>query len=132
MDMKINSQLVKKLREERAWSQEQLAQIAGISLRTIQRVERETGISEASNETRMALASAFGITVSELSMPEPEMPPKEKMCSMKRRWGTYLIACGFMFLIDFMHGGTIVWAQWPAIIWGSILMFRSFCGSRSA
>jgi predicted transcriptional regulator len=54
--MKIDSALVRKLREERAWSQEHLASVSGVSLRTIQRVEAE---GTASLETRMALAAAF-------------------------------------------------------------------------
>lgn len=56
--MKIDSALVRKLREQRAWSQEHLATVAGVSLRTIQRVEAEGG---ASLDTRMALASAFNV-----------------------------------------------------------------------
>ena len=67
-DMKIDAKMVKRLRMERAWSQEQLAASADVSLRTIQRVEAD---GSASNETRMALAAVFGIEVRELSVPEP-------------------------------------------------------------
>ena len=38
-DMKIDASTVRRLRTERAWSQEQLAASADVSLRTIQRVE---------------------------------------------------------------------------------------------
>ncbi|PLL91167.1 DNA-binding protein, partial [Klebsiella michiganensis] len=34
-----NSNQVKQLRLQRAWSQEQLAELAGVSVRTIQRIE---------------------------------------------------------------------------------------------
>lgn len=48
--------MVKLLRIGRNWSQEQLAEISGLTVRTIQRVER----GEASNfDTRRALARAF-------------------------------------------------------------------------
>lgn len=47
---------IKIFREMREWSQEQLAEISGLNVRTIQRVER--GLS-ASLDTRRALASAF-------------------------------------------------------------------------
>lgn len=47
---------IKLLREMRQWSQEQLAAISGLNVRTIQRVEQ--GVS-ASLDTRRALASAF-------------------------------------------------------------------------
>lgn len=66
--MKIDSDRVRKLRGDRAWSQEHLASVAGVSLRTVQRVEAE-GIS--SFETTMALASAFGIAVADLSRRGP-------------------------------------------------------------
>lgn len=64
--MKIDSNLVKKHREARAWSQDHLAKVSGLSLRTIQRVEAE---GSASAETKMALASVFAIGVEEL-LPE--------------------------------------------------------------
>jgi DNA-binding XRE family transcriptional regulator len=57
--MAIDSTVVKKLRDERSWSQEHLAAVADLSLRTIQRVESE---GSGSLETRMALASAFNVT----------------------------------------------------------------------
>ena len=53
--MKIGPDIVRTLRERRAWSQEQLAEIAGLSVRTVQRVETGGG---ASLETRMALSAA--------------------------------------------------------------------------
>ncbi len=57
--MKIDSARIRKLREERSWSQEQLATVSGLSLRTVQRVESE---GAASLETRAALASVFSVT----------------------------------------------------------------------
>jgi DNA-binding XRE family transcriptional regulator len=61
--MKIDPALVKKHREARAWSQDHVAQISGVSLRTIQRVEAD---GTASLETALALASVFGVTPGEL------------------------------------------------------------------
>ena len=63
-DMYTNAQLIRKLREDRAWSQEHLAAVAGLSARTIQRVEAE---NSASRETRMAIAVALGIELAQLS-----------------------------------------------------------------
>ena len=63
MFMKIDVDKVKTLREERSWSQDHLATVAGVSLRTIQRIESE---GSASLETRMALASAFGVLAADL------------------------------------------------------------------
>jgi transcriptional regulator with XRE-family HTH domain len=47
---------IKMFREARQWSQEQLAEISGLNVRTIQRVEQ--GLS-ASIDTRRAIAAAF-------------------------------------------------------------------------
>lgn len=55
---------IKELREERSWSQAQLSEVAGISLRTVQRIEN-TGT--CSKETLLAIASAFDIDVKELT-----------------------------------------------------------------
>jgi len=54
---------VKRFREERAWSQEHLANVSGVSSRTIQRIE---GGALASQESLMALANVFGMEVAEL------------------------------------------------------------------
>ena len=56
--------IVKKLREKNNWSQEQLARLAGVSLRTIQRVEAG---NKASLETLKSLASVFEIELSKLT-----------------------------------------------------------------
>lgn len=48
--------LIRKLRLQRGWSQEQLAELTGLSVRTIQRVERGY---PPSLETRNALAAVF-------------------------------------------------------------------------
>lgn len=56
--MQLNLHLIKQLRNERGWTQQQLADICAISLRTVQRVEMQ-GVS--SLETCKALAAAFVI-----------------------------------------------------------------------
>lgn len=64
IEMKVNAALVRQLREAKAWSQEHLATAAGLSPRTVQRVEAE-GVGSA--ETRLALAAALEVPVSRLS-----------------------------------------------------------------
>lgn len=63
-EMKISSTEVRRLRLARNWSQEHLAAVSGLSLRTIQRVEAE---GTASASTRMGLAAAFGVECTELA-----------------------------------------------------------------
>lgn len=57
--MSVSKKIVKLMREERGWSQEQLAAISGISERTVQRVEKD---GKCSLESKMALASAFEVS----------------------------------------------------------------------
>jgi transcriptional regulator with XRE-family HTH domain len=65
--MEINAELIKSQRTERNWTQQHLADACGVSLRTIQRVER---YGNAANETVMALASVFQIEQSEIIIPD--------------------------------------------------------------
>ncbi|MGY6631014.1 MAG: helix-turn-helix domain-containing protein [Wenzhouxiangella sp.] len=62
-DMSINAEQVRSLREARSWSQEHLAEVAGLSLRTIQRVEAE---GRGSRETKLSLAAAFDVPLGRL------------------------------------------------------------------
>jgi transcriptional regulator with XRE-family HTH domain len=54
---------LKELRTSRAWSQEQLAKMAGLDVRTIQRVEKG---NVASFESLKSIAAVFKIDVKEL------------------------------------------------------------------
>ncbi|EMB2733310.1 helix-turn-helix domain-containing protein [Serratia bockelmannii] len=55
---------IRPLRLEKGWSQEQLATIAGLSTRTVQRIENG---EQASLETLTAIAAALGVQVSDLN-----------------------------------------------------------------
>ncbi len=55
---------VKQLREQRSWTQSLLAQSSGLSLRTIQRLEKE---GNGSAETLLSVASAFDVDVTLLT-----------------------------------------------------------------
>jgi transcriptional regulator with XRE-family HTH domain len=58
--------LIQKLRLQRGWSQEQVAQLSGVSVRTIQRLERGQSVSI---ETLKALGAAFEVDFSTLKEP---------------------------------------------------------------
>jgi len=62
MDMQINAKLLKHERNKRAWSQEHLAQVTGLGMRTIQRIE-SSGM--ASNESIASIATVFEMTVAD-------------------------------------------------------------------
>jgi DNA-binding XRE family transcriptional regulator len=65
MDIMINSVLVKELRRQRSWSQDQLAITSGLSLRTVQRIEKE---GTCSLESSQALAAVFELNVASLQI----------------------------------------------------------------
>ncbi len=68
--MKVNAELVREKREERSWTQEELALAAGLNLRTVQRIEKE---SSASLQSKKALASVLEIDVRDLDYEEVPM-----------------------------------------------------------
>lgn len=57
--MNVSPEKIKQLRAEHGWSQEQLGEVAGLSYRTVQRIEKD---GNGSPETIMAIASAFSVT----------------------------------------------------------------------
>lgn len=64
--------IVKKLRLQKCWSQEQLSQFSGLSVRTIQRIERG---HQASLESLKSIAAVFQININDLQ-PESNMDTK--------------------------------------------------------
>lgn len=61
--------IVRKLRLQRGWSQDHLSQISGLSIRTIQRIERG---HNAGLESLKSLAAVFEVQVTDLQK-EPDM-----------------------------------------------------------
>ena len=66
--MHINCARLRELRTARQWSQEQLATLSGLNLRTIQRLESGAKIS---NESLRALAAVFEVPAESLLVGDP-------------------------------------------------------------
>lgn len=82
--MQLNLQFIKQLRTERGWTQQQLADICTVSLRTIQRVEMQ-GVG--SLETCKALAVAFAVPREQLlqgAVTAAEAAPQVNQTQLKR------------------------------------------------
>ena len=126
--------LVRKLRLERGWSQETLAEVSGLSVRTIQRLERG---GKASLESLSSLAATFGIPLSELSK-EAEMyketghstneisSAEEDALQYVRDikgfyahaiW--YVVANVVMAAADLLGTPQSLWFHWSVIGWGA-------------
>lgn len=83
MDMKVDAQRIRSERARRAWSQEHLATITGLGLRTVQRIE-STG--SASHESIAAIASVLAIPVDQLIAAEASKPTLADRLLAWRLW----------------------------------------------
>ncbi len=145
--------LIQKYRLQRGWSQQQLADLSGLSVRTIQRLENGQA---ASTESLKSLAAVFDIAFTQL-MPQtntpdpfsPELPPSSAASAtphrseedlalklayrrMRRLRSFYLhlvpycIVTPSLFALNLWHAsGGPYWAFWPALGWGIGLLFHA-------
>jgi len=98
MDMKVDSSYIKRERERRAWSQEHLAEVTGLGLRTIQRIEK-TGA--ASYESARSLAAILGVDVAKLRI--EDAPPAARRLNV---WSRPLLGA----LAAVVTGGALLYA----------------------
>jgi len=80
--MDVSSDRIRQARVERGWTQQQLAEIADLSLRTVQRVENQ-GV--ASNETVSALCAVLEMERSELLLRDPTRPEHQQAARQLQR-----------------------------------------------
>jgi len=127
---------VRRLRLDRAWSQEELATASDLNVRTIQRVENG---GKASLETMKSLAAAFNTTVAELTGPDstqdkepPVMTtenaaacgradchtPEGRKRSFRHHLMVYLVVIAGLAGLDLITSPDHLWFQWPAFGWG--------------
>lgn len=125
--------IVRKLRLDKGWSQEQLAEICDLSVRTIQRIERG---QKPSLESLKALAAVFETDVTvfskEAGMSNQSMSVEEERAIVYVRdikgfythLVMYLVVVGGLFALNFMRPSNHFWAMWPAIGWGVGVAFH--------
>jgi transcriptional regulator with XRE-family HTH domain len=104
--MQIDSARIRAERERRAWSQEQLAEVTGVSLRTVQRVETS---GSASFETARALAAVFEVEVALLRL-QPGVARLPRRIALRARYAGLATALVLVFGALFMrtaHAGEI-------------------------
>lgn len=125
---------LKKRRLDRGWSQEHMADVCGLSARTIQRIEKG---EKAGLETLNALAAGFGISSSELRMEKSGNEKQENMEDMNgkfipKHWRGFIV-----HLITFMAVATWLlglnysfemdseWPGWIAYMWGTVVLIHA-------
>ncbi|ORT52476.1 XRE family transcriptional regulator (plasmid) [Vibrio sp. qd031] len=120
--------MVRKYRLKRGWSQEQLAELSGLSIRTIQRIERG---HTPSLESQKSLAAVFELSISELQqehtmkqdteLNQDEQTVIDQVRAIKSFYShliTYLSVIGLLFIINLVTDSSYIWAIWPAMGWG--------------
>lgn len=124
---------VKAYRLARAWSQEQLAEMAALSVRTVQRIENG---DQPALETLSALAAVFGVSVTELSgqceageeaLDQRITTAREKLDAESNFWRSLaaaVIVCVLLFFLNRSTSPASQWSLWVAAIWGGLLAVR--------
>ncbi|QMV13572.1 2TM domain-containing protein [Vibrio spartinae] len=121
---------IRKRRLQKGWSQEQLAQLSGLNIRTVQRIERG---QKPSLESLNALAAVFEIDLSELQG-EQEMNKNNQTSQISEEERainyvrdikgfyshaiTYSLVISLLFIINFVTDSSYIWAWWPMLGWG--------------
>lgn len=101
-EMKISATTVRRLRSERGWPQEQLATAAGLSLRTIQRVEAD---GSASLATVASLAATFGMRVADFADVSTDQPRSPD--SRRRQLGTLVAGMAILMCAWLSESGRL-------------------------
>ncbi len=125
--------LVRKLRLRRGWSQEQLAQMSGLSVRTVQRIERNQG---GSVESLKSLAAVFKVDFTSLirenqmTNETDKISPDEEIViqQVKEIKGFYTHLVQFVVIVSalaFINHMTspghywVIWVIWVIVGWGA-------------
>jgi transcriptional regulator with XRE-family HTH domain len=121
--------LIQKLRLQRGWSQEQLAELSGLSVRTIQRLERG---HPGSVESLKALGAVFEVDFSRLREGEMEMAATERLSAeetvalarVRRIKEFYIHAAQYcatiaaLAIANYVLYPRYLWVGWVALGWG--------------
>ncbi len=120
---------IQKLRVQRGWSQEQLAELSGLSPRTIQRLERG---QKASVESLKCLAAVFEVDFTDLKespmQPAPSsISPDEALAFARVRkikgfyvhLANYCVVVTILAVINLLTTPSHLWVGYTALAWGS-------------
>ncbi len=130
--------LVQKLRLQHGWSQEQLADLSGVSVRTIQRIEQG---KPASAESLKSLGAVLDVPFQDLRNTNMETTSQsfnsalsndEALALRKARklrgfyvhLMQYAVVIPVLAAINYFTGASYPWAIWPALGWGAGLLFH--------
>jgi len=131
--------VIQKLRLKRGWSQQQLADLSGLSVRTVQRIEQG---QVASTESLKSLAAVFEIDFSTLQEPgmntttAPASPAAfnadealafahvRKLKSFYLHLAQYVVVVTLLLGINLWTRPQYLWVGWVAMGWGIGVLFH--------
>lgn len=128
--------LIQRLRLQHGWSQEQLADLSGVSVRTIQRIEQGKSASAESLKSLGAVLDVpfqnlkdetMNTTIVNASVSHEEALAFAKVRKLRGFYFHVLIFAVFVPLIgaiNYFGGSSYPWFIWPAMGWGIALMFH--------
>ena len=96
MEMKLDLDFLLKLRKNKAWTQAHLAEVCGLSLRTIQRIEKS---GSASHDSIQALASVFNVSTEALIFKEDDHIQKQTVVVKQHFIDTFITRLGLVLMI---------------------------------
>ncbi len=126
MKIKVDSDKIRLWRKERLWSQEQAAEKAGISLRTIQRIENN---GAASHDSAASLANVFEADIKDFLIDDygqtekaTELQNSKVSLGLRMSFGIHLISfvIGMVtfLVIELVAGNPTQWSMLvPAGFW---------------
>ena len=127
--------LVQKLRLQRGWSQQQLAELSGLNVRTIQRIEKG---QEPSVESLKSLAAVFNVEFSTLkeqgmdnvineSQSAEEILAFNQVRKLKGFYihlAQYVLVVALLAVINVLTTPNRWWVQWVIMGWGIGVFFH--------
>jgi transcriptional regulator with XRE-family HTH domain len=127
--------LVQKLRLQRGWSQQQLAELSGLNVRTIQRIEKG---QEPSVESLKSLAAVFNVEFSTLkeqgmdnavseSQSAEEILAFNQVRKLKGFYihlAQYVLVVALLTVINALTTPNRWWVQWVVMGWGIGVFFH--------
>ncbi|MFY0630286.1 MAG: helix-turn-helix domain-containing protein [Flavobacteriaceae bacterium] len=115
----INLRDIKRMRIERHWSQEQLAEMSGLSIRTIQRIEKG---ENAGLESLKALAAVFEVTLVDSDKNEEQAQIDKEQKYIENVKGFYkMIAIAVLSLSVFFILALVDTEAWSVFLYMLIL-----------
>jgi transcriptional regulator with XRE-family HTH domain len=124
----INLRDIKKMRLERHWSQDQLSEMSGLSIRTIQRIENG---ENAGLESLKSLAAVFEINITDSDKTQEMEQIRKEEEYVQNVKGLYkflaiaILSLAAPFIIAVNDSSNWIVFLWILLSWGVILVIYS-------